>query len=146
MERTAPFMNGVLTQMKIDRTRFRKIYGDGVLDSDYRFARLILDTTPNRISILATRERDVSQDMLLIVKAISVPGNPQSGIFEVEGKELKGFQYGRPQNPSGHVNVELFPEGGHLDLFFEQKTNGNTPISQADINRIVQTIHKADGR
>jgi hypothetical protein len=80
--------------------------------------------------------------VLLTVKAICVPGDPNSGIFDIRGREFKGFQYGRPQNPPKHLNVELFPEGGHLDLFFEQKVNGPTLISQADINRVVQTIHK----
>jgi hypothetical protein len=75
-------------------------------------------------------------------QAICVPGDPNSGIFTVQGKEFKGFQYGRPQSPPKHLNVELFPEGGHLDLFFDQKKNGPTVISQADINRVLQTIHK----
>lgn len=84
----------------------------------------------------------MSQGVLLTVKAICVPGDPNSGIFAVQGKDFKGFQYGRPQSPPKHLLVELFPEGGHLDLFFDQKENGPTVISQADINRVVQTIHR----
>ena len=77
-----------------------------------------------------------------MVKAICVPGDPNSGIFFVQGKEFKGFQYGRPQNPPKHLSVELFPEDGHLDLILDQKNNGTRVISQADINRIIKTIHK----
>jgi hypothetical protein len=84
----------------------------------------------------------VSQGVLLMVKAICVGGDPNSGIFSVQGKEFKGFQYGRPPSPLHHLSVELFPENGHLDLLFGQKENGPTIISQADINRVVQTIHK----
>jgi hypothetical protein len=135
-------MNNLLAQMKLDRDKFQKTYGDGVLQSNYSLMRLILETTPNRITISGTKETDVSQEMLLVVKAICVPGDPESGIFDVRGTEFKGFQYGRPQSPPKHVNVELFPEDGHLDLFFEQKKNGSVAISQADINRVVQTIHK----
>jgi hypothetical protein len=110
--------------------------------------RLILETTPNKITVSATRERDVSQEMLLMLKGMSLSlyGDPESGIFEVSGKEFNGFQYGSPQNPSGRVNVELFPEGGHLDLFFGEKKDGSMPISQADINRVVQTIHKVSAQ
>jgi hypothetical protein len=136
------FMNNLLAQMKLDQGNFQRIYGDGVLKSDYSLMRLILETTPNRITISGTKETDVSQQMLLIVKAVCVPGDPDSGIFDMSGKKFKGFQYGRPQSPPKHVNVELFPEDGHLDLFFEQKKNGSVAISQADINRVVQTIHK----
>jgi hypothetical protein len=136
------FMNGLLEQMKIDRDTFRKIYGDEALQSDYNFQRLILETTPDKITLFSSRKTAVSQGVLLTVKALCVPGDPDSGIFAVQGKEFKGFQYGRPQSPPKHLSVELFPEDGHLDLLIEQKNNGPTVISQADINRIVQTIHK----
>jgi hypothetical protein len=136
------FMNGLLEQGKIDREAFRKLYGNEALQSDYNFMRLILETTPDKITLFSPRETAVSQGVLLIVKAICVPGDPNSGIFAVQGKAFKGFQYGRPQSPPKHLSVELFPEDGHLDLLFGQKKNGPTVISQADINRIVQTIHK----
>lgn len=130
------FMNGVLEQGKIDRDTFRKVYGDEALQSDYNFMRLILETTPDKITLLSSTKTAMSQGALLTVKAICVPGDPNSGIFDITGKEFKGFQYGRPQSPPKHLNVELFPDGGHLDLFFEQKVNGPTLISQADINRV----------
>jgi hypothetical protein len=136
------FMNGLLEEAKIDRETFRKIYGDEALRSDYSFKRLILETTPNKITIFSPSKTAVSQGVLLMVKAICVPGDPNSGIFAVQGKEFKGFQYGRPQRPPKQLSVELFPENGHLDLLFGQKKNGSTIISQADINRVVQTIHK----
>jgi hypothetical protein len=136
------FMNGLLEEGKFDRNTFRKVYGDEGLQSDYNFQRLILEATPDKITLFSTRKAAVSQSVLLTVKALSVPGDPDSGIFAVQGKAFKGFQYGRPQSPPKHINVELFPEGGHLDLFFEQKRSGSTLISQADINLVVQTIHK----
>ncbi len=136
------FMNDLFKNMKIDRENFRKIYGDDVLQSDYSLMRLILETTPSTIAMSSSKERDASQEMLLIVKAICTPGDPNSGIFNVKGKEFLGFQYGSPQNPAKLLEVELFPEGGHLDIFFGQKNGGDTLISQADINRVVQTIHR----
>jgi hypothetical protein len=136
------FMNGLLEQGKINRETFRKVYGDEALQSDYNFQRLILETTPDKITLFSPSKTAVSQAVLLMVKAISVPGDPNSGIFAVQGKEFKGFQYGRPQNPPKQLRVELFPENGHLDLLFGQKKTGPTVISQADINRVVQTIHK----
>lgn len=136
------FMNGLLEQVKMDRDAFRKVYGDQALQSDYNFQRLILEATPDKITLLSSRKTATSQGVLLTVKAICVPGDPNSGIFAVQGKEFKGFQYGRPQSPPKHLSVELFPENGHLDLLFGQKRDGPTIISQADINRVVQTIHK----
>jgi hypothetical protein len=138
------FVNNVVEKMKLDRESFQKIYGAEVLQSDYSFMRLILDTTPSKITVSSTRERDVSQETLLMLKGMSLSlyGDPESGIFDVSGREFNGFQYGSPQSPSGRINVELFPNGGHLDLFFGEKKDGGTPITQADINRVVLTIHK----
>jgi hypothetical protein len=141
------FVNNVVEKMKIDRESFQKIYGAEALQSDYSFMRLVLDTTPSKITVSSTRERDASQETLLMLKGmcLSLYRDPESGIFDVTGREFNGFQYGSPQNPSGRVNVELFPDGGHLDLFFSEKKDGGTPITQADINRVVQTIHKVPG-
>ncbi len=137
------FMNGLLEQGKIDRDTFRKLYGDESLQSDYNFKRLILESTPDKISPLSSEKTAVSQGVLIMVKAICIPGDPNSGIFAVQGGEFKGFQYGSPHNPLKQLSVELFPEDGHLDLLFGQKTKGLVVISQADINRIIQTIHKS---
>ena len=136
------FMDGVLKEANANRDDFRKLYGDEALESDYNFKRLILESTPDKITLLTSSQTAASQWVLLMLKAICVPGDPNSGIFVVRGKEFKGFQYGRPQNPPKHLSVELFPENGHLDLLFGQKQNSAAVISQADINRIVQTIHK----
>jgi hypothetical protein len=135
-------MNGLLEMGKIDRETFREIYGDEVLRSDYSFMSLVLETTPDKITLFSSRKTALGQMVLLTVKAICVPGDPNSGIFAVQGKEFKGFQYGRPQNPPQQLDVELFPGDGHLDLIFGQKKNGPTVILQTDINRVVQTIHK----
>jgi hypothetical protein len=136
------FMEGVLGSMKIDKDSFRKIYGEEALDSDYSFKRNILETTPNKISVFSSERAAVGQGMLLMIKAIAIPGDPNSGIFEVKNAEFRGFQYGSPKASPKQISVELFPDGGHLDLLFFQKQNGSTLISQADINRIVVTTHK----
>jgi hypothetical protein len=136
------FMNGLIEQGKIDRDTFRKVYGDEALQSDYNFVRRILETTPDSVTLFSRRKTAGSQEVLLMVKAICVPGDPNSEIFAVQGKAFKGFQYGRPLSPPKLLDVELFPENGHLDLLFGQKKDGPTVISQADINRVVQTIHK----
>jgi hypothetical protein len=136
------FMNYLLEEGKIDKDNFRRIYGNEALQSDYNLKRLILETTPEKITIFTDNKTAVSLGVLLMVKAICVGGDPNSGIFAVQGKEFKGFQYGLPQNPPKQLSVELFPADGHLDLIFGQKKDGPTIISQADVNRIVQTIHK----
>ena len=76
------------------------------MESDYNFKRLILESTPDKISLLSSSQTASSQWVLFMLKAICVPGDPNSGIFVVQGREFKGFQYGRPQNPLKKLSVE----------------------------------------
>jgi len=126
----------------MDRETLRTIYGDEATQSDYSLKHLILNTTPDKITIFSRSKTAVSQGLLLMAKVILATGDPNSGIFEVRAKGFKGFQYGRPMSPPKHLNVELFPEDGHLDLIFEENGTGPTSISQADINRVSEIWHE----
>jgi hypothetical protein len=135
------FVNTVLSSGKIDRDTFRQIYGDKALESDYFFQRIMLETTPDQITPFISKRRAVSLSMLLLMKGISAPRGADSGIFVVRTGDFSGFQFGRPQITST-FNVELSSDSDSLDFIFGQKVNGPTIISQPDVNRILQTIHK----
>lgn len=75
------FMNDLLKNMKIDRENFPEIYSDEVLRSDYSLMRLIWETTPSTIVMSSSKQKDASQEMLLIVKAICTPGDPGFSMF-----------------------------------------------------------------
>jgi hypothetical protein len=136
--------DGLLKEWKMDRETLVRVFGPESVDSDYDFVRTILEATPQSVSVFGSRRRAVSQGMLLMIKAICVPGDPDSGIFAVRGEEFRGFQYGRPpQRPPKRLNVELFPENAHIELMFGQKPNGPVTITQPDVSRVVQTIRAA---
>ena len=86
------FMNYLLQEARVDRDTLRKIYGDEALQSDCNFKRLILEVTPDKITFFTDERTATSQDMLLMVKAMCVGGDANSGIFVVQGKKFKGFQ------------------------------------------------------
>jgi hypothetical protein len=136
------FVNLVLSSGKIDSDAFRQIYGDEALKSDYALHRIMLETTPAKITPFITKKKAVSGTMLLVVKAISAPRGADSAIFAVTAADFHGCQYGRPQVTPAGLSVELFGDNGSLDFIFGQKVSGPTVISQADINRILQTLHK----
>ena len=136
------FVNTILSNGKIDRDTFRRIYGDQALQSDFFFHRMMLEAAPDQITPLVPRRQAIRQSMLLVMKTISAPRGADSGIFAVRAGDFSGFQFGRPQSSVGGVSVELYSDSGSLDFIFGQKPNGSTIISQPDINRILQTIHK----
>jgi hypothetical protein len=136
------FVNTTLSSGKINRDTFRKIYGDAALESDYSFQRIILEATPNKITPLMPKELAISQAMLLVMKAISLPSGADSGIFAVTTGEFHGFQFGQPQSSPRGINVELYSDNASLAFIFSKKLNGPIVITQPDINRVLQTIHK----
>lgn len=138
------FVNTVLSNGKIDQDTFRQIYGDEALQSDYALHRIMLGTTPDKITPFVSKRDAVSRAMLLLMKGISAPGSAESGVFAVRTREFAGFQYGRPPVPPRGLSVELFADGGSLSFIFGQKVNGSSVISQPDINRILHTLHKAN--
>jgi len=137
------FVNSVLSNDKIDPSTLRRLYGDQALSSDLALYRTILETTPGNMTPFMSRQDIVSRAILLIVKGTILPRGTKSGVFAVTAGEFSGFQFGSPQNQFGEVSVRLFSDSSSLNFIFNQKPGGPASTSQADINRVLQTLHKA---
>lgn len=109
---------------------------------NYGIQRAILEATPDHFSLLTPKKEAIDERLLLTMKAAIIGSDAESGIYSVRTREFQGFQYGRPQNPPKRLRTELFGNDRSLKILFGQKPNGAVMISQADINRIVQSIHK----
>ena len=137
------FLNQVLSNDKIDQNTLRRIVGDEALQSDLALYRTILQMTPDKMTPFESQTDAGNQALLLLVKGIGMPPGGDSGVFSVSAGEFSGFQFGRPQNQSGEVSVRLFSESSSLNFIFNQRLGSPTIISQSDINRILQTLHKS---
>jgi hypothetical protein len=137
---THDLVDTVIESTKITPQHFRAAYGDGAARSDYGFLSLALNATPAKVRLFASKEDVVRQSTLVLVKAIIVPGD--SGIFEVQANEFRGFQYGDPIKHPKKITVTLYSADGGIELTFAQRGGKPlTAVSQADINRIIQTMH-----
>jgi hypothetical protein len=144
--RAAPkeFVQTFLSSTKIDADNFRKLCGDGALESDYSLQRLILEATPGQVNLLTQRADAARGAMLLVMKGVMIPRGGESGIFRVQNEKFQGFQFGDPQSRPKMMSVEIFAENAGLNFIFAQKEKGTTPaITQAEINRVIQTARKA---
>jgi hypothetical protein len=140
------FVNGLMKTAKLDPQGFRQIYGDEAFQSDYSFQRKMLQITPREITPFVSRRQAVAGQMLLLIKAIAMP-NADSGIFSIVTPDFQGFQFENPQSRPFKITAELYSNDGGIDLIFFQKAGGSAPnISQAEINRIIQSIHKVPAR
>jgi hypothetical protein len=136
------FVSTFLSEGKLTPDEFQQTFGNEALQSDYALTRLMLQTTPNKIT-LGTSHKDASATLaMLVVKAIATPA-ADSGMFFVHTDQFDGFQYENPALHPKHVLVDLFSPDQSLEFAFLLNDQGASPkISQADINRIIHTVRK----
>ena len=137
------FVQTFLSSTKVDPDKVRNFWGEEALESDYSLHRLILEATPGQVTLFTRREDAARGAMLLVMKGIMIPRSGESGVFRLRTGKFQGFQYGDPQARPKSLNVEIFADDGGLSFAFAQKAEGTAlAITQAEINRVVQTVHK----
>jgi hypothetical protein len=146
---TAPaneFLDGVFADGTVDRKLFAQMLGADAVKSDYNFKRTVLEFTPDSLSLFTPKSQIVQKGALIILKGVALPLESESGIYLLATEEFKGIQYGRPKSRQKHLTVELFNDEANLSIFFGNRIGGPTTISQADINRVVGTVHKVEAQ
>jgi hypothetical protein len=119
-------------------------FGVEATRSDYAFLRHLYNFTPEKMSRWAlSPATHYRESMLLTIKYIALLPWAESGIFNVRNSEYAGFQQGNPGvRPTGIV-VTLFSGDGGIEFVFSQKKYENPAgISQAEINRVIQSVRK----
>jgi hypothetical protein len=139
------FLKGVMKSFAANQQSYRrffaKFYGEAAVESDYTFIHLVVETTPDKITLFTPRKDAVGVMMLVLLKSM-VARDGRSGIFSVQTRDFRGFQYGNPQSKPAVIRAELFTDGGALEFDFHQSAKENAAgISQAEINRVIQTVH-----
>jgi hypothetical protein len=137
-------VNSFLSTGKIATDDFQQIFGNDALQSDFALMRLMLETTPTKIT-LRTGRKDASATLaMLVAKGIATPP-ADSGMFFVLTNQFDGFQYENPALHPKRVLVDLFSSEGSLEFAFLLNYQGASPaISQGDINRIMQSVSKEE--
>jgi hypothetical protein len=81
--------------------------------------------------------------MLLVLKSLAPSKAAETGIFNVQNQSLKGFQQGIAEARENGVIVDLYSDEGGLELIFSEKNyNVSAGVTQPEINRIIQSVHK----
>lgn len=136
------FLKGLSKDKTPDPDVFAKIFGPQVLKSDYALYDAIYKTTPSQITLTTPCNRAAGLGVILMVKAI-MPPTTDWAIFRVQSNAAKGFQLGYPARRPKKMCLELFTEDAEYELSITQDGAGATPpIAQAELNRIIQTVHK----
>ena len=85
--------------------KYNLLFGQENLKSEYAFVNLILNTTPDQATIFKPLPELARIHPLLIAKALY--SHLGDVIYKFESRNLKGFQFGNPQNTE-NVRVHVF--------------------------------------
>lgn len=116
-----------------------------MFDDLYRF-------TPSQIHLWALwPDVHYRETGMLNMKSVLLFPEATTGFFYIANSKLKGFQQGDPQawpltyrpRSRSTVLLQLFSDDGHINFMLTQKNyQDSAGVSQADINRIVESLHK----
>lgn len=121
------------------------LFGSTAEMSDYDFKRSLYEFTPDKMHHRTSSQSTLyREEFVLIFKTAAMATSAESGIFNIQNQSFKGFQEGYPQARQVSVVVQLFSDEGSAEVIFGERNNPKgTVVSQAEINRVIQTMRKA---
>jgi hypothetical protein len=121
-------------------------FGRETMKSDYAFIKTLYEFTPDKMNHWVFSPSGLNRDeILLLIKSIALPKAAETGIFNLRTQTYRGFQQGNPQVRQNEIFVDLYSDEGSVEMIFFQKDYRIFPgVTQAEINRLVQSLHKAN--
>ena len=141
-------MNGIASAFHSSPQLFESLvgleFGPDATRSDYDFTRKLYEFTPEKMNRWAIRPSvHYRETMLLTIKSTSLLWSADSGIFNIHNQDYKGFQQGSTQARPNGIVVDLYSDDDGIEFIFNQKDyQDREGVSQAEINRVVQSVHK----
>lgn len=120
--------------------------------SDYPLAQLVYDFSPSKMAIWPPSPRTQYRQLILLTSKSQllshIPSTPaESGIFNLRSRSYSGFQLGNPRVRQDGLSVQLYSEDGRFEMtFYQQAYEEPAGVTQAEINRVVQTLHRVEAK
>ncbi|SRR5258708_187012 len=123
----------------------REVFGDDAMSSNYKLREAVLNMTAQDVSPFMPRKDAIRSVIFLTFKPMHVlEKSAKTGFFSLHAPGLRGFQQGDPLRGAPFVLVTAFDEQDHeceLEIFVQKGSAAK--ITQADVNRIVLSLHRA---
>jgi hypothetical protein len=81
---------------------------------------------------------------LLTIKAIAIGSGVETGVFSIEPADKHGFPVGDPRK-SKREELKIFGMGDHFVEITCGTSKDSVKVSQAELNRILMTLHSVSG-
>jgi hypothetical protein len=133
------------TEFNVAPQDLESLFGRETMKSDYSFSKTLNEFSPYKMNHSASLHRGMSKDeYLLLIKSIALPKSAESGIFNIKNESYEGFQQGSPLARQDKIIADLYSdEGGVEIIFFQENYKNSAGVTQSEINRIIQSLHKA---
>ncbi len=129
------------TDYKMSTRTFEAVFGPGTATSDYVFAKNIYEVTPASMHYWTLSQGVRYRDMMrLLIKSVMPAKEADTGIFRVQNLDYKGFQQGNPNIRQNRILVNLFSDGGEIEIVFLLKDYDSQIVTQPEINRVIQSL------
>ena len=116
------------------------VYGRAACESDYAFKKLMLEASPDKLTLFMPRAQRARISYLLLLKSAAV--RETSGLSLIQTSQYQGFQFGDVTKALGEIVDELYGNDVGLQFVFGREDRRPLRISQPEINRVLQTIHR----
>lgn len=139
------FPNGFAREWKVSPQNVETVFGHGAGQSDYSFLRNLYEFTPDKMHRWALSPRvHYREQMLLMLKTIVLSvASADTGIFNVQNQNWRGFQIGDPNAHPRRIAVHFYSDKGSVELTLAGKDGrGPVAVTQPEINRIVESLRK----
>jgi len=143
------FYDQFTKEIKMVPAGFIAAFGTGATTSDYKFMKRVFEFSPDKIPHWTTTPAIQSRvTALLLAKSIIPTRSAQTGIFNLHSAAYEGFQQGNPNDPQTSKDglfLSLYSSDGGIEIMISEKDyKGSGAVTQPEINRIVQSIHRTE--
>lgn len=137
--------NGFVREWKLSPHNLESVFAAAAAESDYDFHKHLYEFTPDKMHLWALfPSLHYREQFLLDVKEVVLAGSSaDTGIFNVQNQNWRGFQLGDPKAHPLRIAVHLYSDKGSVELTFAGKDGrGPVAVTQPEINRIVESFRK----
>jgi hypothetical protein len=118
-----------------------QLLGESATQSDYALRNAILEASPEMLRPWIPRREAIRIGTFLSIKGSIDSGHGGTGIFRIGANGWKGFQFDDPAQKPDRVQVDLYDsQDHHIMMIFQSKKDAKKEITQADVNRAIETL------
>jgi hypothetical protein len=114
------------------------------MKSDCNFVKAVYEFSPDKMNHWIYKRASESRRVPLDLEVNRRLQRVDSDIFYIRNQGYLGFQQGDCRVRQGRITVDLYSDDGGIEMnLFQKDYRDSGGVTQPEINRIIQSLHKA---